>query len=143
MNKALAASFLIGGIVPFAWAVITWWKSRQGRKNGGKEIHHKWVAVMLILGCAGIGIGSGGLAGFTFFETKFGFIALWIPFVLIVAFLFVLEMKGYEDHPTRTPILGGVTAFVLFVAIGNGLVNWGANQIQHVQTTGIVQQAHK
>jgi hypothetical protein len=143
MNSALGASFLVAGLVPFAWAVMTWWKSKKGRANGGKEIHHKWVATLLILGCVGVGTGIGALSGFTFFQTKFGYIALWIPFVLIMAGAFALEMKGYEDHPTRTPILGGITAFVLFLAIGQGLVGWSSQQITHVQTTGIVKQAHK
>lgn len=143
MNSALAASFLAGGIIPFAWAIFSWWKSKQGRRNGGKEIHLRWVAFLLILGCVGMGVGIGGLSGFTFFDDTIGYVPLWIPFVLIMAFLFVLEMKGYEDHPTRTPVLGGITAFVLFLAIGHGLVNWSTQQISHIQTTGVVKTTGK
>lgn len=141
MNTAIAASLVIIGLVPTAWAVTAWWKSLKNRKDGEKEIHLRWVTFWLILGCVLMGTGIGVLSGVNVFGAKFGPAPLWVVWaaiVLIVAGVFVLEMKGYRDHPTRTPILGGAMALVFCLAIGQGVASWSTHEVNHLQVTGIV-----
>lgn len=142
MNSAMAWSLIIVGVIPFAWAIAAWHKSRT-RHQEDKKIHHKWVAAMLIVGCLLLGAGTGAIIGVNPIEDKIGYIPLWVPIVFILAGLFALEFKGYKDDDTRTPVLGGITAFVLFLAVGSGLVSGVSNTITHAQVTGVVQQAKK
>lgn len=140
MNEVVE-SCLGAGITLLLCAVAAWWKSHQARKDGkGKEASMKWLAAGGMLAAAGIGTGAGALGFLPILDTPIGIFRLWEFVVAVFAFLFAMEMGGYRDHHTRTPILGTITVFVFALAVGTGIVNWSTVQIHHAQVTGILQQ---
>jgi hypothetical protein len=136
MNSALAATFILGGAILITWAVMMWIKRYRQNKE-----HSAWVTLLMALGGAALGIGIGAVAGIDVAQQKIGYCPLWIPFVAVVGFGFFLEVRGWGDHHARTPVLGLLTAMVLFIAIGNSVVKVTTHEINRVATTSVVQRA--
>ena len=130
MNQTLAATFIVFGVVAFAWAATIWKKK--------KESNLRWVPFLAVLAGLLLGIGIGYLAGFNVIQDKIGYVPVWIPFILIVGFGFILEFRGWNDHPTRTPVLGFITAFVMMLAIGQAVVSAAGHEVEHVQMTSSI-----
>jgi hypothetical protein len=126
----MATSCVVVGLVAFAWAAMMWKKRRD------QTI--KWVPFLMVISGLCLGIGIGYLAGISIVQAKIGYFPVWVPFVLIVGFGFFLEIKGWNDHPTRTPVLGFVTALVLMLAVGHVVVSWSGHEINTVRTTSNV-----
>ena len=51
MGKALAVSFIVGGIIAFTWAALMWHKFSAGKGRN-------WIILMMV--CAGAGAASIG-----------------------------------------------------------------------------------
>jgi hypothetical protein len=130
MSEALAVTFIVIGLMAGSWAA-TMWKKRRGAAQ-------KWVILLMVLAGIGIGTGAGALTNLNVISTSVGFIPLWVIVVVVVGFGFFLEVKGWNDHPTRTPILGAVVAVVLCAAIGQSVVGWTGNEVHQVQVTSVV-----
>jgi hypothetical protein len=132
MNQALAATLIMFGLVAFSWAAMIW-KKRKDRNI-------KWVPFLMVLAGLLLGMGTGYLAGVSITHSKIGYVPVWVPFILIVGFGFFLEIKGWNDHPTRTPVLGFVTAFTLMLAVGQPVVTHVTHAVRTVQVTSITGQ---
>jgi MFS family permease len=126
MSGALAATFLTFGVVAFAWAAMIWKKRKE---------HKKWVPFLMVIAGLMLGIGAGYLANVNVIQDKIGYVPVWVPFILIVGFGFLLEIRGWKGHPTRTPVLGFVTAFTLMLAAGQAVVSATTHEVHNVQVT--------
>lgn len=127
MSQAMAATCIVAGLMAGSWAV-TMWKKRRGAGQ-------KWVVLLMALAGTGLGTGIGYLANVHVISTSIGYVPLWLIIVIVVGFGFFLEIKGWNDHPTRTPILGFAVAAVLCMAIGQGVVGWSTHEVHQVQVT--------
>lgn len=126
MSAALAATFITFGLVAFSWAAMIWKKRRE---------HKKWVPFLMVVAGLLLGIGAGYLADINVIQDKIGYVPVWVPFILIVGFGFLLELRGWTDHPTRTPVLGFITAFTLMLAAGQAVVSAATHEAHNVQVT--------
>ena len=134
MSAALAVSFIVAGGIAAAWAASMWKKRRGAGKN--------WVVFLMVLAGLGIGTGAGSLADLNILTSRVGLIPLWVIFVAVFGFLFVLEVSGWRDHPTRTPLLGAITALVFFAAMGHLLLGVATHELHQVTTTSTVRHGH-
>jgi hypothetical protein len=128
----MAATCIVAGVVAFAWAATMWKKKHDDGQ------HSRWVTFLMVLAGLGLGIGTGYLEGINIVQDKIGYVPLWVPVVLVAGFGFILEFRGWNDHPTRTPVLGFLTALVLMLAAGHAVVNATTHEIHNVRTTSNV-----
>jgi hypothetical protein len=135
---AWAVSFIVVGLIITALVVITWWKG-SGNPASEEEIdlraHLKKIAFGLCMGGVFLGLGIGYLADIPFLQFKLGFIAVWIPVAMLLGYVFGLEWRGFKNHHVRTPIIGALTAALIFIAAGHAVLNGINHEVQHVQTT--------
>ena len=129
MNHALAISFIVAGLMAFAWAVTAWHK--LGKKGKGRN----GVILLMVLSGIGIGTGIGAInhAGLLWIKVFGGDIPLWIVLAGVIGVVFWLEFRGHGDHKTRTPVLGFVTVLVLALAVGQGMATYASHGIHQVQ----------
>lgn len=130
MTNAMAVTCVVIGIILAVWAVMLWLKKHRENKN-----HSRWVTFLLAVAGIFLGTGAGDLSGVDFARADAGYVPVWLIVVAVVGFLFVLEAWGWRDHHVRTPILGFLTAVVLFAAIGSYVVTGSVHEIHRVQTT--------
>ncbi|MGH3188197.1 MAG: hypothetical protein ACRDOL_13185 [Streptosporangiaceae bacterium] len=130
MSAAMAATMVAIGAVAAAWAAMIWKKHPSGDT--------RWIPFLAVVSGLCLGVGIGYLAGVNIIEAKVGYVPVWLILVAITGFAFFLEMKGWSDHKTRTPILGFLTALVLMLAVGHAVVTFSGNEIQNVRTTSNV-----
>jgi len=133
MNNALAATFIVIGVIFTAWSVSMWVKKYRAEKA-----HSRWVTFLMCAAGVCLGIGAGYVAGINVITDKIGYVPLFVPVVAILGFLFILECKGWRDHHARTPVLGFATALVLFLAVGNSVVTFSGHEIRNVQVADTV-----
>jgi len=127
VTQAAAATCIAVGIITSAWMVLLWKKHPNGDS--------KWIPFFAVVSGLGLGIGCGALAGINIIQWRIGSIPVWVIFVAIVGFAFFLEMKGWERHRTRTPVLGFVTALILMLAVGQTVVGASLHELDQVRTT--------
>jgi len=127
MDKATAIGCLVIGILAIICAGILWF--HLFRDN---QTHSKWVTLLAAIGAVGAGLGVGGLSQTVakLASYSIGPIPIWIPVVVILGLIFLLQFMGNKDHHIRTPVIGIATALVLFMAVGHSLVN-GASGVAH------------
>jgi hypothetical protein len=124
MDKALAVTILVAGVIAGSWAVQMWVKKRGHARN--------WVIFLMVLFGLGVGTGVGSLVSVNIIDYKVGFIPLWVIPVAIAGFGFFLEIKKWRDHHTRTPLLGAGVALILSMAIGQAVAVAATHGIQRV-----------
>lgn len=127
MSRAMAATCIAVGLIALAWAVMVWKKHPSGNS--------RWIPFLMVVSGLCLGVGAGSLAGINIVQYRIGFLPLWVVIVAVIGFGFFLEMKGWGDHRTRTPVLGFVTALVLMLAVGNSAVVFSNHEIHQVRTT--------
>jgi hypothetical protein len=120
MDKVTAIGSLVIGLLLIACAGIIWYHMFRDHKA-----HSKWVTLLAAAGAIGVGIGVGALSRkiAALAAYSVGPIPVWIPVVVILGLIFVLQFMGNKDHHVRTPVIGILTALVLFVAIGHSVVS--------------------
>jgi hypothetical protein len=127
VNEALAVTFLVVGIIAGSWAVLMWMKKRGHARN--------WVILLMVLFGMGVGVGLGALFNVNILYYKVGLIPAWVIPAAIAGFAFILEIKGWRDHHTRTPILGAIVALIVAAAVGQTLAAAATHGIDKVQVT--------
>jgi hypothetical protein len=130
MSQVMAATVVVVGAVALTWAIILWRKHPDGNS--------RWIPFTAVVAGLCLGAGVGSLAGLDIVEDKVGYVPVWLIIVAVTGFGFFLEMKGWNDHKTRTPVLGFATALVLMLAIGHTVIAFGGQEMHTVQTTSNV-----
>jgi hypothetical protein len=131
MSKVTAIGFLVIGVLLIACAGIVWYHIFRDNKK-----HSKWVTLLAALGAIGVGLGVGALSSkiAELATYSVGPVPLWVPVVVILGLIFVLQFLGNKDHHVRTPVLGIFTAMVLFMAIGHSVVGGVSGVTGNVRT---------
>ena len=135
MSAKWAATFIIIGVVALAISILIWKKR--------KEDHWRKVSFAMVVAGVFLGAGIGYAAQIQVIDYKFGYIPAWMAIAAVVAVAFVLEVRGWNDHPTRTPILGFATALIIMLAAGNLVVGSIGQQIQNHGGVRLIQQTGK
>jgi len=134
MEKALAVSFIVVGVIAFSWAAAMW-HHLEGKKGRNWMIFFMFVAGI----CFGTGVGALDPVGILTIDI--GKIPLWVPIVLIIGCVFWLQFRGNKDHRTWTPVLGFFTALIVSLAVGNGLALNAQHEIHNVQVASVTKPA--
>jgi len=126
------------GLIVTALVLITWWKGAT-EPTTDEEIdlkkHMKRIAFGLVFGAILLGLGIGDLVDIPQLTYRIGIVPVWVLPAALLGYVFALEWKGFKNHPIRTPIIGAVTALLIFFAAGHAVVTGVANQAKTVQTT--------
>jgi len=119
MDRAAAIGALVIGILAIVCAIVIWW-----HKHRDDQRHSRWVTFLAVVGAVGVGLGVGALSKKVAAWADYGLgpIPAWIPVVVILGLIFVLQFQGHKDHHIRTPVFGIATALVLFLSIGHSVV---------------------
>jgi hypothetical protein len=130
MNETMAATCIVVGLIALIYGALIWKKHPDGNS--------RWIPFYGVTGGLILGAGVGYLADIPLVEDKVGDIPVWLIIVAVTGFAFFLELKGWGDHRTRTPVLGLITALLLMVAVGHQIVGFTGHEIQNVRTTANV-----
>jgi hypothetical protein len=137
--SAWAVSAIVIGVIITGLVIITWVKGSDEPAAGDDQIdlrrHLKKIAFGLSVGGVFLGLGIGYMADISFLQYKLGFIPVWVVPAAFLGWLFVVEWKGFGNHPVRTPIIGAVTAALIFIAAGHAVLDGVSHEVQHAQVT--------
>lgn len=119
----LALLLIVAGICLLIIGCISW-------KKIGKD-KPKHVPILAVIG--GMSLGTGiALAGMDINGWSIGPVPVWIFPAAILGFWFFVEAaKGWNDHPTRTPLLGLAAALILLLGVGGTVVQLATTQYDH------------
>ncbi len=138
MNHTVAETFAAIGLLAAVFAVIIHIKDVASKW----EPAPKWIAFLAVIAGACLGTSGAALAGINITQYKIGVIPDWALATAAAGLLFILEWRGFKDHPVRTPVLGFATAGVLMLATG-GLANMYDSVVAHsIQATAVVVPLH-